>query len=277
MSETKSSLLLCPVCGEQLFKTENTYRCENNHSYDISKKGYVNLLMSQRSSKKRHGDDKLMVTARRDFLGGGHYAPLLDALVSCVKDNAPDNAVIVDAGCGEGYYTAAVHNALPRADIYGIDISKDALIFAAKRDKELTLAAASASDIPVKGSSADVVLSVFAPAFPQEFSRLLKTRGVLIRAVPLEDHLYGLKQAIYDNAYKNPPDDNELDGFEIVSSRTVSFLMELESPKDINDLFMMTPYYYKTSRKDQEKLRSLSRLETRAEFGIITYTKKGMQ
>ena len=190
----RGNRLICPVCGLPLEKTERTYRCEKGHSYDIAKKGYVNLMMSQSSSKKRHGDDKLMVAARRDFLDKGYYAPLQKAVVEAAAKFAADGAVIIDAGCGEGYYTAAAAEKLPDADIYGIDISKDALIYAAKRSRELTLAAASASDIPIQSGCADVIVSIFAPIFPDEAARLLCDNGVIVRAVPLEEHLFGLKR-----------------------------------------------------------------------------------
>ena len=64
---------ICPVCKNELSEEEKLYRCENGHCFDKSKFGYVNLLQSQKSSAKRHGDDRLMVRARRDFLDSGYY------------------------------------------------------------------------------------------------------------------------------------------------------------------------------------------------------------
>ena len=270
--------LICPICKKRgsetaLYKDGPAYRCAEGHSFDIAKKGYVNLLLSQQSSKKRHGDDKRMVTARRDFLDRDFYASLADAVVDAAKAYVT-GGVIVDAGCGEGYYTARLHETISGADIYGIDISKDALAYAAKRDRSLTLAAASAADIPVMSGCADAVVSIFAPVFPKEFSRLLKPGGVLVRAVPLEDHLFGLKRAIYKNAYKNPFDSGELDGFELVDIKHIRYDITLECREDIEALFMMTPYYYKTSRADQERLLSRSSLTTELDFGVIV-SKKG--
>ena len=268
------SFLKCPVCGFSLEKSDRVYRCKSGHSFDISKKGYVNLAMSQSSSKKRHGDDKVMINARRDFLDKGFYAPLADALISAVRESVTPGGCIIDAGCGEGYYTAKIHSALPDFPVCGIDISKDALIAAAHRDRTLTLAAASTAKMPVIDSCASAVISVFAPIFPAEALRVLKPEGKLIRAVPLEDHLYELKQAIYDKAYKNPYESGELEGFNIISPRELLYDISLESQTDINALFMMTPYYYKTSRSDQEKLSSLSNLTTRAAFAVLIYEPK---
>ena len=97
------SCFICPVCKAPLNREANTYRCSGNHCFDVSKYGYVNLLMSQQSSKKRHGDDSLMVVARRSFLQKGYYKPLRDALCECVKSNVSGCSVIADIGCGEGY------------------------------------------------------------------------------------------------------------------------------------------------------------------------------
>ena len=120
------SEFICPVCKTELIKSEKSYVCSGRHNFDISKDGYVNLLMSQQSSLKRHGDDKVMVRARRDFLSQGHYDTLRDAICDTVKTYSQDNGVIVDVGCGEGYYSQAVSQNF-NCIFCGVDISKDAL------------------------------------------------------------------------------------------------------------------------------------------------------
>ncbi len=107
--------LICPVCGCSLHRVSNSLRCENRHSYDIARQGYVNLLMSNKSSLKHHGDDKLMVNARRDFLDRGYYAPLGDAVVRAVLDCADPAPHIADSGCGDCWYTVRVCDALTAA------------------------------------------------------------------------------------------------------------------------------------------------------------------
>ena len=39
--------LICPICGAALLRQEREYRCENRHSFDIARQGYVNLLTVQ--------------------------------------------------------------------------------------------------------------------------------------------------------------------------------------------------------------------------------------
>lgn len=267
---------ICPVCKEHLIKRDKSLVCENNHSYDLSKYGYVNLMRSQKSSKKRHGDDKLMLHARHDFLEKGRYKPLLNAITAIVREkanNSNSKITILDVGCGEGYYTANIHSSLPDTDIYGIDISKNALIFAAKRDRDLSLAVASCAEIPIADKSCDVILNIFSPTNRVEFARILKDNGILIKAIPLEMHLFGLKKSIYSEPYKNKVDDKNLDGFTADKFEEIKYTLTLDKNEDIVSLFKMTPYYYKTSREDQAKLNRLTHLETEIEFGITTYRK----
>ena len=269
---------ICPVCGEKLIRTEKSLVCGNKHSFDKAKSGYVNLLMSQKSHGKNHGDDKLMVNARRDFLNTGLYSPLCEKICETADKYSENGAAIFDAGCGECYYTAAIEEKLLKggkyAEILGIDISKDALAAGAKRSKTLKLAVASVYKLPVADNSCDLLLSVFSPFALSEFQRVIKSGGVLIRVIPLENHLFGLKAAVYDKPYKNEVEPPEIDSFQLLENSVVEKNIHLSSNKKITDLFAMTPYYYKTSEKDQKKLESLSALDTEISFSILVYRRK---
>ena len=98
-----TSFFTCPVCGKAL-SGDKTFKCENNHSFDKNKHGYLNLLMSNASASKRHGDDKLMVLARSEFLEKNYYAPVREALLTALRQQAKNGMRILDAGCGEGWY-----------------------------------------------------------------------------------------------------------------------------------------------------------------------------
>lgn len=263
----------CPVCGKYLFSKQQNYKCENGHSFDIAKQGYVNLLQSRQSKLKRHGDDKLMIKARYDFLNGGYYKPLLDAVCKAINKYLPDNASVIDAGCGDCYYSSSIITALAdkELDIAAVDISKDAVIFAAKRKSNIRLAVASVFSMPFADSSADAVLNIFSPFAPDEYNRVLSDGGFLFRVIPLENHLFGLKEKVYDKPYKNPPDELDIDGFTLVENIEVKYELELKSSESIDNLFKMTPYYYKTSRQDQEKLKGLNSLMTPVEFSVLVY------
>ena len=180
--------------------------------------------------------------------------------------------VLLDAGCGEGYYTQYL-DSLPHVRCCGIDISKDALIYASKRLKNTSLAAASVYHMPFAPSTFDIITSVFAPFDINEYSRVLKKNGRIYMVIPDENHLFELKSAIYDTPYKNQLSPFKLEGLELLSEKRISYRISLESQDDIQSLFKMTPYYYRTSPQNRARLDTLSSLETSVEFVILEYGK----
>lgn len=268
----EDSLFSCPVCGLPLHREEKSLKCENNHCFDLARQGYVNLLRSNQSSSKRHGDDNLMVLARQEFLDSGAYACLSDAVNDLLAPRLKKDARVLDVGCGEGYYTARLRAVLGEdARLCGIDISRQALIAAHRRDPALELAVASSAQLPVGPGSMDAVLNIFAPLSAEETHRVLKPGGLLLRAVPLRSHLMGLKRAVYDTPYENPDPEPEFPPFRLVERVHVQEQLTLTEPRQIRNLFSMTPYYYKTSRADQQKLEALEHLETELAFGLFLY------
>ena len=269
------SVLVCPVCGEKLGLSGKSYLCPKRHCFDCARSGYVNLLQSGGGV---HGDNKLMVQARRTFLDNGYYSPLAETLCRTVAKFAKNGDTLLDAGCGEGYYTSLVRATFDRSEIavnmVGIDISKTAVDFAAKREKNVIFAAASIFSMPVGNSSCDVLMTLFAPYCGEEFLRVLKPGGVMVMVIPSENHLWELKSAIYDHPYKNEVKPYELEGFSFLSSERVSFEMHLDDPEDIRSLFSMTPYYYKTGKIEQSRLEMLKSLTTQADFEVLSYRKK---
>lgn len=264
---------ICPVCRGELYEEGKSLKCLRGHCFDISKFGYVNLLMSSKSSAKHHGDDRLMVRARRDFLDKGYYSFLCKKLCEICAEYLNEDSVILDAGCGECYYSSAIRTALPGASVFGVDISKDALEFAFKRKSGVSCAVGSVFNLPVADSSVDCVLNVFSPEAFSEYNRVLKFGGVLIRVIPLEKHLFSLKEAVYDKPYLNDVPDASIEGFILEDEIIVSDEFIVTSNADLQNLFKMTPYYYKTGKSDQQKLESIDSLKTVAEFGIRIYRK----
>ena len=104
-----------------------------------------------------------------------------------------------------------------------------------------------------------------APYCGEEYHRVLKSGGYMIMAIPSENHLWEFKKAVYDIPYKNEVKPYKLDGFLHIDTERINFTVKAENKTDIQNLFSMTPYYYRTGRTEQERLNKLEYLETEAE------------
>ena len=273
--------ILCPVCGGELMREEGRWRCALGHSYDIASQGYVNLLLSSRKHAKVPGDSREMVEARERFLASGSYGFLRERvadLAAELMDGIPAPRV-VDAGCGEGWYTVRVAGRLRDCGssplMIGLDISKFALRSAAKKDKEGVWAVASIFDMPVADASADLVMNLFAPIAGREFCRVLRPGGWLLVVSPGPDHLFSLKEKLYETAYRNGPVPEPEKGAGLVLRRreTVAREFTVGSRELLRDLFQMTPYPWKSPRESRERLERMDSLTTLGEFVLSIYQK----
>lgn len=269
------SLFSCPICGAPLTRQERSYTCPNRHCYDVAREGYVNLLPANKKHAKDPGDDKEMAAARTRFLDKGHYAPLREELCRIVTEKRP--GVLLDSGCGEGYYTAGICNALRGAGVNvrcaGVDLSRSALKKAARRETGAEFAVASVYHMPVKDAVADVLLNCFSPLALEEFRRVLRHGGTYLYVVPGARHLWELKQVLYDTPYENPEEDIPYEGFEYEAVVPVEFSMDLDAAA-LSDLFRMTPYYWKTPKEGSQRLAALSGLNVTASFRIHVFRLK---
>ena len=263
----------CPVCGENLVNTEKLLKCSNNHCFDKAKSGYVNLLLVQKKHAKLTGDNPAMVRARRDFLSKNYYQNLQEILFETIKKYLPKNSVILDAGCGEGYYTSKI--AKLAKTCYGIDISKIAIDYASRRDKFTNYAVGSLFHLPIQDNSCDMLLNIFAPYCGNEFLRVLKQNAYFIMIIPSAKHLWELKQAIYDKPYENQVKDYQLENFNFCEKIIAENRIFLDHAQDIQNLFQMTPYAYRTGAIQRERLQNLKSLEIQTAFEILVYRKEG--
>lgn len=268
--------LICPLDGGPLELIERSWRCQQGHSFDIARQGYVNLLPVQNKRSKDPGDSKLMVQARRRFLEQGYYQPLADALTETVL--ATGDQSLLDAGCGEGYYLAKLINAAESKavslSVAALDISKWAVQVAAKQDRRPDWIVASNGSIPLADQSLDTLICVFGFPVVDEFKRVLKPGGRLIMVDPGTTHLQELKALIYaDQKQKTevlPINDTE---FQLYSEQRVSFPVSLSSAQDISDLLTMTPHLYRSQAKGREQVMQRTALELTADAWIRVFTR----
>ncbi|MBQ9780515.1 MAG: methyltransferase domain-containing protein [Clostridia bacterium] len=277
-----SDLLICPICGASLRVSENSQSLlcggTKTHCFDGGGGGYLPLAPRHSGG----GDSKEAVRYRTAFLSAGYYQPAADALCELVQKYIPTDGIMVDAGCGEGYYSNLVADCGYR--VAGFDLSKFAVDAAAKaakrtrgdRPSQTLYAVGSVFELPLRDGGADGVINIFAPCAPAEYARVLKKGGYLMVAGAGEDHLFGLKQVIYDDPYLNEgrrdlPVDGEY--FNLLDKVTVTFDITITDYAHMEALFSMTPYYWRTSPADHEKLCGCAELHTPVTFDFFIYQK----
>ncbi|MEG2000109.1 MAG: methyltransferase domain-containing protein [Evtepia sp.] len=269
------SLFCCPICAAQLTQGEKIYACPNGHSYDRAKEGYIHLLPANRMHSKTPGDDKEMAMARNRFLSGDHYSVLRDALCTLAIGYAEQKTTLLDSGCGEGYYTDGLFHSLTGAgkkpSVAGVDLSKPSLKYAARRANGVEFAVASVYHLPVADQSVDLLVNCFSPLALDEFRRVLKGNGIFLYVVPAADHLWELKQVLYDKPYRNHEEDTPYDGFSYESVSEIKTTLHLENREVVQDLFRMTPYYWKTPKEGALRLSELKELDVTASFRIHVF------
>lgn len=273
----------CPSCQQELTLTtlKNSYQCINNHSFDIAKEGYINLLLAHHKRSKNPGDDNTMMACRQAFLNQGYYQFLVDELVHIIAKTTVNNAPIqtlLDIGCGEGFYGHQIKHVMPAIELAGIDIAKGGVRLAAKRKNNQTqaytkLAVASAYDLPVMDNCFDCAMSVFSPIDTKEAARVLKSGGLFIAVGPANNHLQGLAEAIYDsfkpheNGFKSLDNDSH---FKQVNHKILAQEITLQG-EAIYHLLTMTPYYWSASAEKQEAIKKRAELTTPLAFEITCY------
>ncbi|MBE6589160.1 MAG: methyltransferase domain-containing protein [Ruminococcaceae bacterium] len=272
MNQRILSLLKCPVCeaGMSSDADGRTLRClgTRTHCYDVSRSGYLNFT----SPRDGVGDGRAAVRARTLFLDAGYYEPLSDA-VNSLLDKLGAKTVI-DAGCGEGYYTNRMGTG---RCVIGVDLSRDGIDSAARCAKRLCNDASffvgSLFKLPVLGESIDAVTNLFAPCAEEEFLRVLRPGGNLLLVGAGERHLFGLKEVLYENPYLNPGRADLPTQMELVETSRLTYTVTVTGRETIDALFSMTPYYWRTSERDRVKLSSLEELTTELDFNLYVFKK----
>ena len=253
--------ILCPVCKKILYREDRSYRCENGHCFDLAKEGYLNLNLK---NSQNTGDNPTMIKARKSFLEKGYYQFLRDE-VNALIDNEDE---LVDLACGEGYYTSF----FKAKEMIGIDLSKTGLKIASKSDPDGIYLLNSIFHDPLEDESADVITTIFAPLAKEEIVRILKPKGRFIFVRPDQRHLYELKEVLYDEPYLNETKNIDIEGLTL--EKQIPIAQKREVPQeDLQNLFMMTPYFNTTSDKDKEKLKKSESLNITFAFLIDVYRK----
>ena len=254
-------------------------KCDNSHSFDMAKEGYVNLLR-----KKLSGDTREMLQARRGFLERGFYQPLsdtLNALIALRLDRLSPSGNVLDAGCGEGYYLGRLQQSLAGQEpscLLGLDISKDAIRMAAKRYQAASFAVANLKErLVIADQSMHVVFNVFAPRNPAEFARVLVPGGALIVVIPGPHHLEGLRTELPLLRIEEHKEQHVIEqlqeDFTLQKTLPLNYDLDLQRV-ELQQLVMMTPNYWHLSDEARRAIEAISSIKTTVEFVCLVFQRE---
>ncbi|MBD1573782.1 23S rRNA (guanine(745)-N(1))-methyltransferase [Vibrio sp. S17_S38] len=269
----------CPLCHHTLIARTGGFQCDNNHQFDNAKEGYVNLMPVQHKRSKQPGDNVDMMQARRRFLASDSYHPMREAMTQlCLKHTRNTSFQVLDIGCGEGYYTAYLAEQITsesdQATCYGLDISKVAIRYAAKRysTQNMQFCVASSHRLPFADNSLDAVVKIYAPCQAQELERVLTSSGVVITVTPAARHLYQLRELVYLEVRLHDEVAEIIEGFELIEESKLSYEMILNG-EQADDLLQMTPFAWKANEALRAQLKTATQFNCEADFMLRVYQK----
>lgn len=264
-------ILICPNCRCLLKSVGTSLVCMNNHCFDVSKEGYINLLLPNMKKSKFPGDDKIMIDARQLYLSKGYYQPLRDMIDKILEQYS--GGIILDAGCGTGYYTENID--VNKFDVLGVDISKYAVRIASKNNKQNLYVVASMFSLPIVNNSIDIIFNIFAPKPQDEFKRVLKDKGIIIEVVPGKDHLKELKSIIYKDDFLENKEKYAFGDFSIEHTQRLLYEKQIKDNTNIVNLLKMTPYWYNGGEKNIKQIEKTQFNKITFDFIINIWRKHG--
>lgn len=241
----------CPHCGQVLGLDQSSLCCPNRHTFDIAKQGYVNLAPQVKQSANYH---KSSFENRQAFLEAGYYDHLYAALEGKIAELGLRS--VLDIGCGEGFYSRTLAEKMD-LDILAFDISKDSILLAAKSDrtKSVKWFVGDLTKLPIQDKTIDGILDIFSPANYQEFARVLKAGGSILKLVPGPNHLKELRHLAKDQLRKESYDNQDIvDHFKSYVGQVEEVLVSRTLPIGIDQAHIladMTPLFFQV---DQSKL-----------------------
>ena len=248
-----ASAFACPICQENLTLVETSLKCDNHHSFDLAKFGYVNLAPQIKQSANY---DKENFQNRQQILEDGFYQAILKG-ISDILATKPSAKTVLDIGCGEGFYSRKLQEVHPEKTFYAFDISKDSVQIAAKSEPNWAVNwfVGDLARLPIKDTSMDILLDIFSPANYGEFRRVLSKDGILIKVIPTENHLKEIRQMVQEQLTKKDYSNQDIkehfqEHFSIQSSQIASLTKPITAEQR-QALLSMTPLLFHI---DQSKI-----------------------
>ena len=250
--------LACPLCALPLQGDGKGWCCASNHHFDVARQGYLNLLPASQKTSRDPGDSKAMFQARRAVFASGLYAQFADALARQVQSRVSlvtqKSIVILDAACGEGYFTDGIRAAVcedtgeRQAVIAGVDISKWGVMAAAKAYPEVTWLVGNNKRLPFLPGSLDIISSVFGFETWKPWAELQTAGQWVLVAHAGPRHLLELRELVYEKVkiHDEASDQEAIDaGYQLLERSSLSYVQPVESVDVLRQVLDMTPHGYR--------------------------------
>ncbi len=245
--------LKCPKCNETVRVEENSLTCENNHSYDISKKGYINII----GHRNEDIYDKNLFSERLDISSKGFFDKLINEIICIIEKNSEENRNIIDIGCGCGYHLGEINKVINSPFPCGIDISKSGIHMASSNFRDIFWLVSNLRNMPFIDNSFDIILNILTPIDFSEFKRILKESGIIIKVIPGKNYLREIREHFFKGSEKAEYDNSEVienikKSVNIIENINLEYKVDLDK-EYLNKILNMTPLLSKISPLEKEE------------------------
>ncbi|GCF94020.1 50S rRNA methyltransferase [Enterococcus florum] len=242
-----AALFRCPNCHKKMSAKEKGLICEAGHQYDLSKKGTLFFLDHQIKTEY----DQEMFIPRGKMIRSGMYRPVIET----IHDWLPEGSLL-DVGCGEGSFIQQLSQLRAPAFSIGFDLSKEGIYLATNQPISAFWCVADLTNLPFADQQFDAILNIFSPSHYQEFERVLKNTGSIIKVVPQADYLAELRAAYRPNGapYSNQAVIERFD-MEMSIEKRERLTYEFTIPEENQlDLLEMSPLEWQVDPKIKQQL-----------------------
>lgn len=266
----------CPICGNSMSVVDlKSFRCLQNHSFDFARQGYINLLTTPSKTKY----DKQLFESRR-YLMDEHsfFGPVIGKIGEIIQTYTNYNKlVILDTGSGDGTHLSNIRNILNDSDIdvtgVGIDIAKEGIIVAAKYHPKLIWCVADLAKSPFRDGSFHIIMNILSPSNYEEFNRLLKEDGIIIKVIPRSDYLKELRTFFYKNSDKQTYSNIDIiqhfkDRTQFIHQESVKYVTTLNRDA-LKALIEMSPLTWDIDKADKDSFLKRDAAEITVDVDIL--------
>jgi 23S rRNA (guanine745-N1)-methyltransferase len=274
------SIFICPICHSNMSVIEcKSLICENNHTFDFTKQGYLNLTTHSMKTKY----SKELFEARRNLITEiGFFNPLIMEITNIINNHNGINSnelFVLDTGCGEGSHLSNICDAVTKTTIgVGIDLAKEGIMVASKNYSKQIWTVADLASTPFKDQQFDVILNILSPSNYAEFNRLLKNDGLVIKIVPQSGYLKELREAFFEKSQKETYSNEETvelfsGNFQLIKSTRISYTMTLEK-SSLQSLIKMTPLTWSSKEEQINSFLAKNQNQITVDLEILIGEKK---